>query len=88
MLSPRAAAAMSSRQPCMPGAPFGPVAARTSRRTSVGRTSAISCATNPPIENPSRSTRSSPSAAMNAIICRAVSAIVLLGSPVEDPTPG
>ena len=46
---------MSSRQPCMPGAPFGPVAARTSRRTSVGRTSAISCATNPPIEKPSRS---------------------------------
>ena len=38
MLSPRAAAAMSSRQPCMPGAPFGPVAARISRRTSAGRT--------------------------------------------------
>ena len=52
MLSPRAAAAMSSRQPCMPGAPLGPVAARTSRRTRVGRTSAISWATNPPIEKP------------------------------------
>ena len=71
----------------MPGAPFGPVAASTSRRTSVGRTSAISWATNPPIENPSRSTRASPSPAMNAISCRADSAIVLLGSPVEDPTP-
>src|SRR5205823_5737456 len=30
---------MSPRQPCMPGPPFGPVAARTSRRTRVGRTS-------------------------------------------------
>jgi hypothetical protein len=42
---------------------LGPVAASTSRRTSVGRTSAISCATNPPIENPSRSIRSRPSGA-------------------------
>jgi hypothetical protein len=79
---------MSARQPCIPGAPFGPVAARISRRTSVGRTSAISCATKPPIENPSRSTRSRPSPVMNAIMCRAVSAIVLLGSLVDAPTPG
>jgi hypothetical protein len=27
---------MSWRQPCIPGAPFGPVAARTRRRTSAG----------------------------------------------------
>ena len=88
MLSPRAAAAMSLRQPCMPGAPFGPVAARTSRRISVGRTSAISCATNPPIENPSRSIRSRPSALTNAIIWRAIWAIALVGLPVDAPTPG
>ena len=60
------------RWPCpfleQPGAPFGAVAARTSRRTSAGRTSAISWATNPPIENPSRSMRSRPSAEMNAMM--------------------
>jgi hypothetical protein len=51
----------------MPGAPFGPVLARTSLRTQVGWASAIAWATNPPREKPKRSTLCRPSASRNAI---------------------
>jgi hypothetical protein len=79
---------MSPRHPCIPGAPLGPVAARIRRRTSAGRISAISCATKPPIEKPSRSTLSSPSASAKVIIFLAVSAMHGPNAPVEAPIPG
>jgi hypothetical protein len=49
--------------------------------------SAMSCATKPPIEEPNTSTSVRPSASANAIIRRAVSAMLGPNSPVDSPSP-
>ena len=71
----------------MPSPPAGPVPARISLRTNCGSSCAITWAIMPPIEKPSRSTRSRPSARMNVTASLAIAWIVSGVLPVEAPTP-
>jgi hypothetical protein len=87
LLSPRAAAAMSSRQPCIPRRPLwagpgedqAPHEGRADQRDPLRHEAAH--------REPSRSISERSSAVANAIIRRAVSAIVGPNSPLEDPDP-
>jgi len=54
---------------------------------AVGLVRATSWATKPPREKPSRSVLVRPIASAKAMTCRAVSATVCAGRPVEEPTP-
>src|ERR1700677_646196 len=65
----------------------GPVPTSTRRRTRSAACSAISCATRPPIEKPSTSTCSSPSALMKAIALAPIPAIESGTSPELLETP-
>ena len=71
----------------MPSPPAGPVPARISLRTSCGSSWAITWAIMPPMEKPSRSTWSRPSARMKVTASLAIASMVSGVEPVEAPTP-
>ena len=75
-------------QPCISIPPCGPVLASTSRRTICGPRRMSSCAIIPPIENPSRSIRVSPSASVNAMTSRAISVMGARNGPRRQADPG
>src|SRR5262249_55852932 len=67
--------------------PCGPVPVRTTRRIKPGFSRTTCWATNPPSENPSKSTRFRPSTLMNVTTCFAMPETVSAGSPSELATP-
>ena len=71
----------------IPTPPAGPVPASTMRRTSCGSVSAMTWAIIPPIEKPTRSTRSKPRARMNPTASAAIASMVVGVVPLDTPTP-